>query len=69
MISFEYKETTVSRGTIIDITESNSGWFEIMLGDEKLYIDTVTGKDGKEHFNLIEQNGEQLLTNKEWNEL
>lgn len=69
MISFENKESEIVRGTIIDITKSKSGWFEIMLGDEKLYIDTVTGKDGKEHFNLIGLDGEQLMTNKEWNEL
>lgn len=68
MISFENKESSVIRGTIIDITNSKSGWFEVWLGNEKLYIDTVTGKDGKEHFNLIELNDEELLTNDEWNE-
>lgn len=59
--------------SVIDITDDKNEWYEIVLGNDKLYFDVVDDKDGTIHFNCIEltENGktELLLTNEEWNKL
>ena len=66
-IDYQYEVST-----IIDITDDENYWYEIILGNDKLYFDLGKG-DEREHFNCIEltENGktELLLTNEEWNKL
>lgn len=67
-IDYQYEADSV-----IDITDDENYYYEIILGNDRLYLDIEDDKNGIPRFNAIEltENGktERLLTNEGWRNL